>query len=146
MGLESGTYISDLNAANPAAGDLKSQGDDHLRLIKSTIKATFPNITGAVNTSQTDLNALAGIGSGSIPSLSVANLTTTTQAVGDNSTKVASTAYVQAAILNSSGITAQLPAQAGNAGKVLTTNGSVVSWQTNSPDSGNLSFINFGGY
>lgn len=57
MALETGTYISDLVATNPAAGDLKSQGDDHLRLVKSTVKATFPNVTGAVTGTQDKLNA-----------------------------------------------------------------------------------------
>lgn len=58
MGLETGTYISSLNASNPTSTDLKSQGDDHLRLIKSTIKATFPNISGAVTATHTALNTL----------------------------------------------------------------------------------------
>ena len=48
MGLESGTYIDSLNSSNPAAGDAVNEGDDHLRLIKSTVKATFPNVSGAV--------------------------------------------------------------------------------------------------
>lgn len=43
MGLESATYITALDASNPLGTDLKSQGDDHLRLIKSVLKATFPN-------------------------------------------------------------------------------------------------------
>ena len=50
MGLETGTYISDLNSSNPVAGDPVNEGDDHLRLIKSTVKATFPSVTGAVIT------------------------------------------------------------------------------------------------
>ena len=33
-----------------------SQADDHIRLIKSTVKATFPNITGAVTKTHTQLN------------------------------------------------------------------------------------------
>ena len=56
MGLETGTYISDLNSANPLGTDLKSAGDDHLRLIKSTILATFANVTGAVTSTHTELN------------------------------------------------------------------------------------------
>jgi hypothetical protein len=53
MGLEIGTYISDLNPNNPVhATDQVGEGDDHLRLIKSTILNTFPNITGAVPWSQ----------------------------------------------------------------------------------------------
>jgi hypothetical protein len=48
MPLETGTYIADLNAANPAAADPKSQGDDHLRLIKSVLRSSFPNIAGVM--------------------------------------------------------------------------------------------------
>lgn len=58
MGLETGTYISDLNASNPAAGDEKEQGDDHIRLLKSTIKATFPNINGAMTATEEQLNGV----------------------------------------------------------------------------------------
>lgn len=61
MGLEAGTYISALNASNPTTGDPKTQGDDHLRLIKSTILSTFPNITGAVTPTHTELNYVDGV-------------------------------------------------------------------------------------
>jgi hypothetical protein len=44
--LEAATYISDLVSTNPAVADATNQGDDHIRLIKAAIKATFPNITG----------------------------------------------------------------------------------------------------
>jgi hypothetical protein len=47
MALESGTYIKDLVSANPPGSDSISQGDDHLRLIKSTIQASFPSNTSA---------------------------------------------------------------------------------------------------
>lgn len=60
MALESGTYINSLNASNPAATDGIAQADDHMRLIKSTIKASFPGVTGAVNSTHTELNALDG--------------------------------------------------------------------------------------
>lgn len=43
MGLESATYISDLVTTNPLSSDLRKQGDDHLRLIKSVLQTTFPN-------------------------------------------------------------------------------------------------------
>jgi len=61
MALESSTYIDGLNASNPAATDSLSQSDDHHRLIKSTILATFPNISGAVTASHTELNLLDGV-------------------------------------------------------------------------------------
>jgi hypothetical protein len=56
MGLESTTYISGLVNTNPTASDPVSQGDDHLRLIKASILSTFPNITGAVTATHTQLN------------------------------------------------------------------------------------------
>ena len=56
MALETGTYISDLVATNPTSTDPKSEGDNHLRLIKSFVKATFPNVTGAVTKTHTQLN------------------------------------------------------------------------------------------
>lgn len=47
MPLESATYISDLVSTNPVGTDTESQGDDHLRLLKAVLKATFPNLGGA---------------------------------------------------------------------------------------------------
>lgn len=61
MGIETATYINGLDATLPAAGDNFSQGDDHLRLLKSTIKTTFPNVTGAVNPTHTELNFVDGV-------------------------------------------------------------------------------------
>lgn len=61
MALETGTYISDLVVANPTASDPKSQGDDHLRLIKSTLKTTFANVTGAVTPTHVEFNYMVGV-------------------------------------------------------------------------------------
>ena len=61
MALESGTFIDSLVATNPAATDGLAQADDHMRLIKSTIKASFPSITGAVTATQAELNTMDGI-------------------------------------------------------------------------------------
>jgi len=78
MGLETGTYINSLNSANPAATDALSQADEHLRLIKSTVKATFPSVTGAITGTHTAINAkvaepVSAITSdGSAPSLNTA--------------------------------------------------------------------------
>ena len=47
MSLESGTYISDLVTSNPTGADNRSQGDDHIRLVKSTIKNSFPDVNEA---------------------------------------------------------------------------------------------------
>lgn len=42
MGLETGTFISDLVTTNPADSDAESQGAAHLRLIKTLLQNTFP--------------------------------------------------------------------------------------------------------
>lgn len=56
MALETATYINQLNAANPLGSDPIASGDDHIRLIKAALKATFPNITGPVTPTQDVLN------------------------------------------------------------------------------------------
>mgnify|MGYP001428693723 FL=1 len=43
MSLESAYFISSLVPTNPPGTDLRAQGDDHLRLIKSVLQNTFPN-------------------------------------------------------------------------------------------------------
>lgn len=75
MPLESGTYISDLVATNPVgATDQKAEGDDHIRLLKATIKNTFPNVTGAVTGTHTQLNsAAAAFGASNVALLNAAN-------------------------------------------------------------------------
>lgn len=108
MGLESATYINSLDANNPTGSDTKAAGDDHLRLIKSTIKATFPNATGAITATQTELNFMVGVTSlvqtqlnalsaDKAPLASPA-LTGTptgpTPSLGDTSNKLATTAFV----------------------------------------------------
>ena len=60
MALETATFISGLDAANPTAVDALAGADDHLRLIKSTIKTSFPNVTGAMTVSHTLLNGFDG--------------------------------------------------------------------------------------
>lgn len=56
MPLESASFISQLNVANPASTDTVSQADDHLRLIKSVLKTTFPNLDAPVTATPTQLN------------------------------------------------------------------------------------------
>lgn len=47
MSLESATFIDDLDTANPTGSDNKSQGDDHLRLIKTVLKNSIKRVTRA---------------------------------------------------------------------------------------------------
>ena len=61
MTIESATVISDLNSALPAATDDVAEGDDHIRLLKSTVKATFVAVTGVVTPTHTELNYVDGV-------------------------------------------------------------------------------------
>jgi hypothetical protein len=59
MTVESATYISQLNPAYPAAGDNISEGDDHVRLIKSVLQSQFTGLaTTAVTQSSAQMNKL----------------------------------------------------------------------------------------
>lgn len=60
MGLETVTHISDLVVTNPTSADPKSEGDDHLRGIKTALKTDFPNITAPVTATAADLNKNTG--------------------------------------------------------------------------------------
>lgn len=59
MGQESATYIDDLNASWPLSSDLIRYGAVHLRTIKGVLQATFPNLTGAVTLSHSEINDAA---------------------------------------------------------------------------------------
>lgn len=48
MGLEAVTWVNDLVPSNPSGADFKSQGDDHLRNIKTALKNSFPNSSRAL--------------------------------------------------------------------------------------------------
>lgn len=85
MGLESPvTHVSDLVATNPTGGDPKSQGDDHIRNVKTALTTTFPNATkpfrfpntkasqtGSFSVATTDQNALYPIDASSGASITV---------------------------------------------------------------------------
>jgi hypothetical protein len=146
MALESGTFINSLVVTNPTSADAKSQGDDHLRLIKSTLKNTFAEITGAVTASHTELNFVKGVTSAiqtqlnnlmeikgaiagqvwtGVHNFTSATINVATQSTGDSSTRAASTEFVASTAFSSA-----LPAQTGNAGKFITTNGTTASWDS----------------
>lgn len=66
MPLESASYIHELDASNPAATDLLQNADEHIRMIKAAIKATFPNINAAVSATDEALNDLFTMPQGAI--------------------------------------------------------------------------------
>lgn len=60
MALETGTYVQDLVTTNPTTNDPVSQGDDHLRLIKALLDATFPNASKAFYFPTTSASKVSG--------------------------------------------------------------------------------------
>lgn len=169
MALETGNYISSLVAANPPPGDPKSQGDDHLRLLKNAVKNCFTGFTGAVFvtgidtgtvnafaltpapallayslnmvvvfipvTSSTGASTLNISGLGAVPIKTVAGADT---ALGDvmvgqpQLLMYNGTNFYQSAITkryaDSLSFAASLPNQAGNAGRLLSTDGATAGW------------------
>lgn len=83
MALEAATYIADLVNTNPVAGDNVSQGDDHLRLLKAVLQATFPSLSRAfyLEKDRADLASSATPALGSTTTNYV-NITGTTQIDG----------------------------------------------------------------
>jgi hypothetical protein len=115
MTVETATTINTLDATYPASTDPKAEGDDHIRLIKSSIKTTFPNIAGIVSPTHIEVNYLDGVTSAiqtqfdnltgtfasyaplASPSLT-GTPTSTTPALTDGSTRIATMGSVSAAI------------------------------------------------
>src|SRR5574343_112208 len=133
MALETATYISDLVATNPVSADPKSQGDNHIRLLKSTIKATFPNVNAAVTPTDEELNFVDGVTSNiqtqldlkaplASPALT-GTPTAPTAATGTSGTQIATLDFVIA-----TSTAASLPGQTGKGGQIMTTDGTDADW------------------
>lgn len=68
MTVESATYIGDLDDSKPAGTDQKSEGDDHIRLIKSTLQQTLGNPDQAAYTLRSIQTYTSGSGTYTVPS------------------------------------------------------------------------------
>lgn len=66
MPLETGLHLDDLNASNPASGDVISAGDDHLRFLKDVIKRSLPDVDEPVGTIHIKATAPATVIKGTI--------------------------------------------------------------------------------
>jgi hypothetical protein len=64
MTIETALYPNQLNSTLPPQSDIVREGAGHLRLIKTVFRTTFPNVTGAITASQTELNYSVGVTSG----------------------------------------------------------------------------------
>lgn len=57
MAIESATFLTQLVPSNPPAGDPVANAADHLRLIKSVLQASLPNINATVTATPKNLNS-----------------------------------------------------------------------------------------
>jgi len=106
------THITDLNDSNPVgATDDVSEGDDHIRGLKTVLLTDFPNINAEVSADPVDLNrtdittegtgeaskVLTADGSGNVD-LTPLTVIADTQTAGNDTTRLATTAFVTAAV------------------------------------------------
>ena len=61
MAIESATFLSELDPANPKGTDQKATADDQIRLCKSVWLNSFPNINAEVSASAGALNYMVGV-------------------------------------------------------------------------------------
>lgn len=104
MTVDTAAYIGGFDTAKPAGADPKSEGDDNFRHIKTVLKTSFPNVTGAVTPTHTELNYVDGVTSAiqtqftAKAPLASPTFTGTpaapTAAGGTNTTQIATTAFV----------------------------------------------------
>lgn len=153
MPLETAQYINQLDAANPLGSDPIAAGDDHLRLIKAAIKATFPSITGPVNLTQAQINdllqkaggtmtgplVLSGNASSALQAVPKQQLDAVIAALGTLSSQNANSVAVTGGSINGTAIGGSTPAAV--TGTTVTANTSFVvgPWSITS-ESGKLVF------
>jgi microcystin-dependent protein len=76
MAIETASYVNALVSSNPPDTDPEGQGATHLRLIKSTLTNTFPNLNGAVTATPASLNAAGALQPSGTGPLVVPNVAT----------------------------------------------------------------------
>lgn len=108
MAVDTALYVGNFDTSKPAGSDSRKEADDNMRQMKTAEKNSFPNITGPVTATHTQLSYVTGVTSAiqtqldaKAPSASPAltgTPTAPTPTAGDSSTQIPTTAFVQAAI------------------------------------------------
>jgi hypothetical protein len=133
MGLEAGTSIAALNSSWPLGADVKSQGDDHIRLIKAALKTTFPGAAAAgfvtpITATEAELNRVSGVTS------AIQTQIDTKAAKGAN-TDITSLAP-SGTITTGGAITASSGGISATTGNITAVAGQLISTQTGSATTG----------
>jgi len=61
MGVEVANYINQLDKLAPVGSETIAEGDDHIRVVKTAVVQSFPNVGGAVTPTHTELNYVDGV-------------------------------------------------------------------------------------
>ena len=157
MTVESASFISGLVPAYPPGSDSISEGDDHLRLLKSVLQGTFPNANGAINGIHTGTSEPSSKTAGTIWYDTTASNKVLKVYNGSSFVTLPISPEVAFKLMGATNVGwvlpttdgtanqylktdasgnldwaspagSELPSQTGNSGKFLTTNGSAVSW------------------
>ena len=95
MSLETGTTIQSLVSTNPVLTDPVGQGDDHVRLIKAVLKASFPGAAGQgfaipLTATEAQLNFVTGATSNLQTQITTNknNITTNTNAIATHTGQI----------------------------------------------------------
>jgi hypothetical protein len=139
MGLESATYVDQLNGSNPDGTDTIAQGDDHLRLIKTVLKTTFPDATNirstAPDVSASDALKILKVNSGGTATEWVASAASPLTTKGDIYTYSTADARLAAPTTTPAGTDVYDVTGAGNGLKLVSDSASTegVKWVTCNP-------------
>jgi hypothetical protein len=144
MGLEIVLHLDDLDATNPVGTDPRSEGDDHIRNVKSALLTDFPGITGIVTSTHSELNfvdvtagtltaskAIVVDGSSKIDNLNIDNLNINGNTISSTDTNgtITITPHADGDIILDG---QKWPQADGSTGYILKTNGSgQLSWIEN---------------
>jgi len=159
MTVESASFISQLVDTYPPGSDPISEGDDHIRLIKSVLQGTFPNANAVINGIHTGVSEPTSTSAGQLwydidlDVLKIRNeadsawVTLNVSPITDF--KILGSNTIGWILPTADGIADQflttdgsgnldwvsssgdeLPTQTGHSGEFLTTNGSAASWGT----------------
>jgi len=133
MPLETASYINQLVSSNPLDSDQKLQGDENIRLLKTVVKNTFPNITAAITATTTELNYCKNLVRDAqtqinlkapINSAAFTGVPTAPYPDGSSDDQMATAQYVQDMIATP----ASLPGQTGRIDWILSTDGANGKW------------------
>ena len=159
MTVESAAFISGLVPAYPPGSDSISEGDDHLRLLKTVLQGTFPNANEAINGIHTGTSEPSSKTAGTIwydttasnkvlkvyngssfvtlpisPEVAFKLMGATNVGWVLPTTDGSANQYLKTDAAGNldwaSPAGSELPSQTGHSGKFLTTNGTSASWGT----------------